>query len=81
MYVVLPRNYLKNMKVIPFELFAQEKPANARVLLLSKHECDWWVHSRCVTIYYENSEAREKTWAKKHFCQKHNARCEKSWMG
>ena len=33
MYVVLPRNYLKNMKVIPFGLFAQEKPANARVLL------------------------------------------------
>ena len=33
MYVVLPRNYLKNMKGIPFGLFAQEKPANARVLL------------------------------------------------
>ena len=33
MYLVLPRNYLKNMKVIPFGLFAKEKPANAGVLL------------------------------------------------
>ena len=42
-----------------------------------KHECDWWVHSRCAHIYYENSDAGERamsTWAKKRFlCQKHMA--------
>ena len=49
-----------------------------------KHECDWWVHKRCVNIYYKNSHAREKTmttWAKKHFsCQKLMLDVKKSWM-
>ena len=42
--------------------------------------CDWWVHSRCVGIHYENSDIAEKgldKWAKDHyFCAKHMPRAE-----
>ena len=69
-YAVLPGNSLvEDRKVIPYGLRAQEKPANARVL--RSVDCDWWVHNRCLNIYYESSDAGEKTWAKKDFCQKH----------
>ena len=69
-YAVLPGNHLlKIRKVIPYGLRAQEKPANARALW--SVDCDWWVHNRCLNIYYESSGAGEKTLAKKHFCQKH----------
>ena len=40
-----------------------------------KHEGNCWMHSRCLNVYYENSDAGDKamsTWAKKHFFyQKH----------
>ena len=69
-YAVLPGNHLlKIRKVIPYGLHAQEKPANARAL--RSVDCDWWVHNRCLNIYYKSSGAGEKTLAKKHFCQKH----------
>ena len=42
--------------------------------------CDWWVHSRCVGIHYDNSDIAEKgldKWAKDHyFCAKHMPRAE-----
>ena len=53
-----------------FWIVCAGKTCKCKSTAACKHECDWWVHNRCVTIYYENSEAREKTWAKKHFCQK-----------
>ena len=37
--------------------------------------CNWWVHTRCVGIHYENTKKGEKKlddWAKHHYyCQKH----------
>ena len=51
------------------------KTCKCKSTAVCKHECDWWVHNRCVNIYYENSDAGEKamsTCAKQHFfCQKH----------
>ena len=42
--------------------------------------CNWWVHSRCVGIHYDNSDIGEKgldKWAKDHyFCAKHMPRAE-----
>ena len=67
--VLLGNHLLKTRKVIPYGLLVQEKPANARVL--QSVDCDWWVYNRCLNIYYQSSDAGEKTWAKKHFCQKH----------
>ena len=32
--------------------------------------CKWWVHSRCLGIYYESSDNREQQlerWAKSHY--------------
>ena len=37
--------------------------------------CKWWVHSRCLSIYYENSDNRERRlekWAESHYyCRQH----------
>ena len=37
--------------------------------------CDWWVHSRCVGIFYDNTDSGERRlemWAGSHYyCRKH----------
>ena len=75
-YAVLLGNQLKIRKVIPFGMGVEEKTHKCKSSTACwKHECDWWVHNRCVIIHYENTDAGEKAmsiWAKMHFvCQKH----------
>ena len=53
----------------------KEDVATDSAWINSKRSCNWWVHTCCVGIHYENTEKGEKKlddWAKHHYyCQKH----------
>ena len=62
---------LEDQESDSFWIASAKKTCKCRSTAACKYDCDWWVLNRCVNIYYENSDAGEKTWAKKHFSQEH----------
>ena len=62
---------LEDQESDSFWIACAKKTCKCRSTAACKYDCDWWVLNRCVNIYYDNSDAGEKTWAKKLFSQEH----------